>query len=218
MYQPAHFREDRLDVQHQFIQSNPLGHLVTAGPSGLIANPLPFFIVAAASPLGTLKGHLARANPQWQQLDSRQEALVIFHGVNCYITPSWYETKQETGKVVPTWNYVAVHVYGKPRVIEDPEWIAAQVTELTRRQEAALAEPWAVSDAPKNFVDAQIKAIVGIEMPINRIEGKWKVSQNRPERDQKRVIEGLRSAGSDVSCRMAELVTDRGGRRQLVSK
>jgi transcriptional regulator len=211
MYQPAHFREDRLDVQHHFIESNPLGHLVTSGATGLIANPLPFYIVAAASPLGTLKGHLARANPQWQQLDPRQEALVIFQGVNCYITPSWYETKRETGKVVPTWNYVAVHVYGKPRVIEDPDWIAAQVTELTRRQEAGRAEPWAVSDAPKTFIDAQIKAIVGIEIPIDRIEGKWKVSQNRPERDQKRVIEELRSAGGDISQRMAELVTNRGG-------
>ena len=214
MYQPAHFREDRLEVQHQFIHSNPLGHLVTSGATGLIANPLPFFIVTAASPLGTLRGHLARANPQWQQLDGRQEALVIFQGVNCYITPSWYEAKQETGKVVPTWNYVAVHVYGKPRVIEDPDWIAAQVTELTRRQEAGRTEPWAVSDAPKSFIDAQIKAIVGIEIPIDRIEGKWKVSQNRPERDQKRVIEELRSADSDISRRMAELVTDRGSSRQ----
>jgi transcriptional regulator len=209
MYQPAHFREDRLDVQHRFIENNPLGHLVSSGASGLIANPLPFFVVAAASPLGTLRGHLARANPQWQELDSRQEALVIFQGINCYITPSWYETKQETGKVVPTWNYAAVHVYGKPRVIEDSGWIAAQVTELTRRQEAARTEPWAVSDAPKLFIDAQIKAIVGIEIPIDRIEGKWKVSQNRPERDQKRVIEELRSAGSDTSRQMAELVTNR---------
>jgi transcriptional regulator len=214
MYQPAHFREERLDVQHQFIHNNPLGHLVTSGATGLIANPLPFFIVPAASPLGTLRGHLARANPQWQQLDCRQEALVIFQGVNCYITPSWYETKQESGKVVPTWNYVAVHVYGKPRVIEDPDWIAAQVTELTRRQEAGRAEPWAVSDAPERFIDAQIKAIVGIEIPIDRIEGKWKVSQNRPERDQKRVIEELRAADSDISRRMAELVTNRGGSRQ----
>ena len=214
MYQPAHFREDRLDVQHQFIENNPLGHLVSSGATGLIANPLPFFLMPAASPLGTLRGHLARANPQWQELDSRQEALVIFQGVNCYITPSWYETKQETGKVVPTWNYVAVHVYGKPRVIEDPDWIAAQVTELTRRQEAARTEPWAVSDAPKRFIDAQIKAIVGIEIPIDRIEGKWKVSQNRPEPDQKRVIEELRSAKSEASRRMAELVTNRGAGKQ----
>jgi len=214
MYQPAHFREDRLDVQHRFIDNNPLGHLVSWGATGLIANPLPFFVVAAASPLGTLRAHLARANPQWQQLDSRQDALVIFQGVNCYITPSWYETKQETGKVVPTWNYVAVHVYGRPRVIEDPDWIAAQVTELTHRQEANRAEPWAVSDAPKSFINAQIKAIVGIEIAIDRIEGKWKVSQNRPERDQKRLIEELRSAGSDTSRRMAELVTSRGANDQ----
>jgi transcriptional regulator len=214
MYQPAHFREDRLEVQHQFIHSNPLGHLVTLGATGLIANPLPFFIMTAASPLGTLRGHLARANPQWQQLDCRQEALVIFQGVNSYITPSWYEAKQETGKVVPTWNYVAVHVYGKPRVIEDPDWIAAQVTELTHRQEAGRTKPWAVSDAPKAFIDAQIKAIVGIEIPIDRIEGKWKVSQNRPERDQKRVIEELRAADSDISRQMADLVINRGGGRQ----
>lgn len=210
MYQPPHFREDRLDVQHDFIRSHPLAHFVTLAATGLIANPLPFFLVAGASPLGTLKGHLARANPQWRQLDGAQEALVIFQGVNCYITPSWYETKQETGKVVPTWNYAAVHVYGKPRIVDDPGWLAAQVTELTRRQEAALAAPWAVSDAPKEFIDAQIRAIVGIEIPIDRIEGKWKVSQNRPERDQKGVIKGLRSAGSESARQMAELVAHRG--------
>jgi transcriptional regulator len=214
MYQPPQFREDRLDVQHEFIASNPLGHLVTSGTTSLIANPLPFVLAASASPLGTLKGHLARANPQWQQMDAQQQALVIFQGINCYITPSWYETKQETGKVVPTWNYAAVHVYGKPRIIEDPDWLAAQIAELTRRQEAAFAEPWAVSDAPKSFIDAQIKAIVGIEIAIDRIEGKWKVSQNRPARDQRRVIEGLRSSGSDASRRMAELVANRSGNDQ----
>jgi len=204
MYQPAHFREDRLDVQHRFIDNNPLGHLVSWGATGLIANPLPFFVVAAASPLGTLRAHLARANPQWQQLDSRQDALVIFQGVNCYITPSWYETKQETGKVVPTWNYVMVQARGTAKLRDEVAWLTPQLNALTAEREATRAEPWSVSDAPADFIETQKRAIVGLEIEIARLEGKWKVSQNQPEANRRSV-----AAGFDMDERtreMAELV------------
>lgn len=210
MYQPPHFREDRLEVQHGLIRAHPLGMLVTNGSTGLVANPLPFVLDAAASPLGTLKAHLSRANGQWRDVDPALEALVIFQSVDAYVTPSWYETKRETGKVVPTWNYAVVQAYGRMTVVEDPDWLRRQIGELTAAQEAARPEPWAVDDAPAPFIAAQIKGIVGIEIEITRIEGKWKVSQNRPEADRLGVAAGLRSAGDDAARRMAEMVDAKG--------
>jgi transcriptional regulator len=210
MYQPPHFREDRLDVQHGLIRAHPLGMLVTNGSAGLVANPLPFVLDASASSLGTLKAHLSRANGQWRDVDSGQEALAIFQGVDAYVTPSWYETKRETGKVVPTWNYAIVQAYGRPRIVEDPDWLMRQIGELTAAQEAAQPEPWAVDDAPASFIAAQLKGIVGIEIEITRIEGKWKVSQNRPEADRRGVAEGLRALEGDASGAMAELVDAKG--------
>ena len=210
MYQPPHFREDRLDVQHGLIRAHPLGMLVTNGSAGLVANPLPFVLDASASSLGTLKAHLSRANGQWRDVASGQEALAIFQGVDAYVTPSWYETKRETGKVVPTWNYAIVQAYGRPRIVEDPDWLMRQIGELTAAQEAAQPEPWAVDDAPASFIAAQLKGIVGIEIEITRIEGKWKVSQNRPEADRRGVAEGLRALEGDASGAMAELVDAKG--------
>ncbi|RDI55075.1 FMN-binding negative transcriptional regulator [Microvirga subterranea] len=210
MYQPPHFREDRLQVQHGLIRAHPLGMLVTNGSSGLVANPLPFVLDAAASPLGTLKAHLSRANGQWRDLDPDQEVLTIFQGVDAYVTPSWYETKRETGKVVPTWNYAVVQAYGRMTVIDDPDWLRRQIGELTAAHEASRPEPWAVDDAPAPFIAAQIKGIVGIEIEITRIEGKWKVSQNRPETDRLGVAAGLRSIGDDAAHRMAEMVDAKG--------
>ena len=209
MYQPPHFREERLALQHALIRRFPLGLLVSAGPSGPMANPLPFVLDADASPRGTLRGHLARANPQWRELAG--EALVVFQGADGYVTPSWYATKRETGKVVPTWNYVMVQARGPVRVIEDEGWLREQIEALTRMQEGARAEPWAVDDAPAPFVAAQIRGIVGIEIEIARIEGKWKVSQNRPEADRRGVAAGLR-AEPDGDAR-AELVETFGGLR-----
>jgi transcriptional regulator len=206
MYQPQHFREDRLEIQHQFIRFHPLGLLVTAGRSGLLANPVPFVLDEAASPHGTLQAHLSRANPQWRDVQSGEEALVVFQGAGAYITPSWYETKRETGKVVPTWNYAIVQAYGRIAVMDDPAWVMRQVIALTTQQEAPFAEPWAVGDAPEDFVTAQLKGIVGIEIEITRIEGKWKASQNRPEADRKGVSEGLRRNADEASHKMAELV------------
>lgn len=205
MYQPPHFREDRLEVQHALIRAHPLGLLVTNGSTGLIANPIPMVIDPAASALGTLKAHLSRANEQWRVYDPGQEALVVFQGAEAYITPAWYETKKETGKVVPTWNYAIVQAYGRMTVRDDPDWLLRQVSEMTGLQEAAQPEPWAVGDAPASFVAAQLKGIVGIEIEITRIEGKWKVSQNRPESDRQGVAAGLRRFDDEARA-MAELV------------
>jgi transcriptional regulator len=210
MYQPPHFREDRLEIQHGLIRAHPLGMLVTTGATGLVANPLPFVLDSSASPLGTLKAHLSRANGQWREFDPAQEALAIFQGVEAYITPSWYETKRESGKVVPTWNYAIVQAYGRMTVIEDPAWLLRQIGELTAAQEAARPEPWAVDDAPAPFIGAQLKGIVGIEIEITRIEGKWKVSQNRPEADRRGVAAGLRALGDDEPRQMADLVDAKG--------
>lgn len=210
MYQPPHFREDRLEVQHALIRAHPLGLLVTNGKTGLLANPIPFVLDEAASPLGTLRAHLSRANPQWRDFDPEQEALVVFQGTETYITPSWYATKRETGKVVPTWNYAIVQAYGRMQVKDDPEWLLRQITAMTSAQEASRQEPWAVSDAPAEFLTAQMKGIVGVEIEISRIDGKWKVSQNRPEADRRGVAKGLRKAMTADALHMAELVDNRG--------
>lgn len=210
MYQPPHFREDDLAVQHALIGAHPLGLLVTFGSAGLEANPIPFVLDASASALGTLKAHLSRANAQWRNFDPEQEALVVFQGPETYITPSWYAAKREHGKVVPTWNYAIVQARGLLKVKDDPDWLRQQITAMTDLQEAPRAEPWAVGDAPASFVAAQLKGIVGVEIEITRIEGKWKVSQNRPEADRLGVSAGLRLSRDDASHRMAELVDARG--------
>jgi transcriptional regulator len=208
MYQPAHFREDRLDVQHALIAAHPLGILVTAGPAGLLANPVPFLIDPTAGDFGTLRAHVARANGHWQDLAAVTECLVVFQGADDYISPSWYASKREHGRVVPTWNYATVHCWGRPQVIHDSGWLRQQLDGLTALNEGRRAAPWAVHDAPADFVAAQIRGIVGIEIPIARIEGKWKVSQNRPEPDRAGVIAGL---GADGHTAMAELVAERAG-------
>jgi transcriptional regulator len=206
VYQPPHHREERLHVQQDLIRANPLGMLVTYGAAGLSANPIPFILDDSQGEFGCLQAHLARANPQWRDFDPKVEALVIFQGAQSYITPSWYPTKQATGKVVPTWNYVTVQVHGMMRVIEDTDWLRRQIDALTALKEQSRPLPWAVEDAPIPFIQAQLKGIVGIEIPISRIEGKWKISQNRPEADRAGVIEGLEATGDGVSRAMADLV------------
>jgi transcriptional regulator len=206
MYQPPAFREDRIEVQHDLIRAHPLALVVTAGPGGLMANSIPFLVDAGGSTNGTLRGHLARANPQWRELAAVDECLVVFQGPQEYITPSWYATKRETGKVVPTWNYAVVHAYGIMRVMDDEAWLRTQIGDLTRFNEAARTAPWAVTDAPKTFVDAMVRGIIGLEIEIARIEGKWKVSQNRPEADREGVVEGLRAEADERADAMAELV------------
>ena len=174
-----------------------------------MANWIPFLVDAGASELSILRGHLARANPQRHELATVEECLVVFQGPQEYITPSWYATKRETGKVVPTWNYVTVHAWGQPIMIEDPVWLRRQIDDLTRSREQARPAPWNVRDAPESFIAAQVQGIVGVEIAIARIEGKWKVSQNRPEADQLGIVSGLREAGQ-ASEPMATLVAERG--------
>lgn len=190
MYQPAHHREDRLEVQHGLIESHPFGLLISSGPEGLLANALPFLIQRMSGPLGTLQAHMARGNPQWQGLDG-QKVLTVFQGPQAYVSPSFYATKRETGKVVPTWNYAMVQARGVARLRPDPAWLDTQIAALTLRHEGSRTPAWAVSDAPRTFIESQLRGIVGIEIEIETIEGKWKVSQNRPEADRRGVVEGL---------------------------
>ena len=211
MYQPPHFREDDLGVQHALIRAHPLGLLITAGSGGIVANPLPFVLDAAEGPKGTLRVHLARANGQWREIGEGAPVLVVFQGAQAYVTPSWYRTKAETGKVVPTWNYAIVQVRGAARVVEDAAWLRSQIEALTAQHEGGRALPWHVGDAPEPFIAAQLRGIVGIEIEIAEIEGKWKVSQNRPEADREGVARGLRDEAPNPE--MLELVT-RYGERQ----
>lgn len=207
MYLPAAFREDRLETLHALIHAHRLGTLITAGPGGLLANLVPFTLLDFGEK-GTLRAHIAKANDQMEALHAGVETLVVFQGPEAYITPSWYVSKGEHGRVVPTWNYVVVQARGKPRLIDDPEWIRAQIDDLTKAQEGRRSTPWKVSDAPPPFIAGQIKAIIGVEIPILNIEGKWKVSQNRSAADRQGVEEGLEREG--INEEMAALVAQGG--------
>ncbi len=209
MYNPPHFQEERTDVLHQLIREHSLASVVTLGPDGLIANHVPLLLDPEPGPLGTLRGHVSRMNPQWRDSLPHISALAMFQGPSAYITPSWYRTREETGKVVPTYNYVVVHAHGPLRIYEDPELLLRNVRALTELHEAPLARRWSVEDAPADFIREQLKGIVGIEIPILRLEGKWKVSQNRVSADRQGVIEGLRDAGDPQSLAMADQVSSR---------
>ena len=208
MYQPLPHRQEQLEAQHALIRAHPLGLLVSHGAEGLEANSIPFLIDPQASRLGTLQAHMARANGQWRNLSEASEVLVVFQGADHYITPSWYQTKRETAKVVPTWNYVMVQARGRPRVIDDPAWLRKQIEALTNANERPRAAPWAVGDAPDDFIAMQIKAIVGLEIEIADIAGKWKASQNRPAADRLGVVAGLEELGDEASRAMAGIVRD----------
>ena len=213
MYQPPHFRQDDQSAQHALIRAFPLGLLITCATDGPVANPVPFQLVEDTGEKGVLRCHLARANDQWRSISEGSPALAVFQGADSYITPSWYETKRETGKVVPTWNYATVQVRGPARLVEDADWLLRHVSALTDRHEAGRSEPWAVTDAPEAYVKAQLKGIIGIEIEIATIAGKWKVSQNRPAADSAGVADGLTEAsapapGSSSGAAMAEMVRD----------
>jgi transcriptional regulator len=197
VYIPAHFNEDRADVLHDLIRSAGLATLVSMTADGLIASHAPMMLDPGPAPYGTLIGHLAKANPHARAADAGVQTLVIFQGPDGYITPSYYAAKREHGKVVPTWNYTAVHAYGTLEVFDDPALLLGVVTRLTERNEVLRAQPWAVSDAPADFVQGMLRGIVGIALPIVRLEGKVKMSQNRPAADITGVIEGLRTDGQD---------------------
>ncbi len=207
MYAPKHFEETRIDVMHALIEEHALGTLVTMGPDGLGADHIPFEIAPPTpeAPFGTLRGHVARANKVWQQ--DGQDAMVVFQGASAYITPGWYEEKRASGKVVPTYNYAVVHAHGSLRTIEDPAWLLGLLGRLTTKYEGARAMPWKVEDAPREYIETLLKAIVGIEIPVQRMQGKWKVSQNRPLQDRLNIAEGL--AAQSGSAAMAELVRPR---------
>ena len=209
MYQPPHFRIEDRETMLDAIRAHPLGLLVTAGPGGLVANPVPF-ILAGDGERTLLRCHLARPNAQWREIAAGAQTMVVFQGVDRYVTPSWYATKRESGKVVPTWNYVMVQVRGPARVTDDPEWLMTQISALTDMHEGPRAEPWAVSDAPADFVRAQARGIVGVEIEAAEIAGKWKVSQNRNEADRDGVAAGLRAEPDAAAEAMAALVAARG--------
>ena len=197
MYVQEHFREEREETLHEFIRAFPFATLVTSAPAGPEATHIPL-VLDATSGGCVLRGHMARANPHWRYLGEGADALAIFLGPHAYVSPQWYPSKQTDGKVVPTWNYAAVHAHGSLRAVSDKAWLLANVTALTQQQEGAFAEPWAVSDAPADYVDKMLGAIVGVELVVTRLEGKWKLSQNRTgvDRDGARVGLAARDGAS----------------------
>lgn len=209
VYIPKQFEEPRIEVMHELIRAHPLATLVTHSPSGLNANHIPLHLSESPASYGTLLGHIARANPLFNEIAEGIETLAIFHGPNVYITPSWYATKKETGKVVPTWNYAVVHAYGVLRVVDNASWLRTQLDALTDHNEASFPEPWAVSDAPADHIERIMAAIVGVEMVITKLLGKWKVSQNQPTQNQIGVISGLKASGLAESEAMVALVEAR---------
>jgi len=206
MYLPTQFKEDSVPAMHAAIAQARIGTLVTIGEDGMEASHVPMLIDAEPTPYGTLRGHVSKGNPQWRRTKTDVPALAMFLGPNTYITPSWYETKRQTGKVVPTWNYVAVHAYGTVRFFDGADELLALVTRLTRTHEGKRAAPWAVSDAPADFIQSQLKGIVGFELPVVRLEGKWKMSQNRSAEDRAGVVEGLRREGGIEEKVVADIV------------
>jgi transcriptional regulator len=190
MYLPAHNRENRLEVQHQLIEAHPLGLLVSMGSLRPVANAIPFLLDRRRGSFGILQAHMARANDQWRSLD-QQNVLVVFQGIETYVSPALLETKRVSGKVVPTWNYAMVQVEGVASVQTEAKWLDAQIRALTNKQEQSQEQPWSVSDAPASYIGSQLRGIVGVEIAITAIHGKWKVSQDEPDIDRKSVSKGL---------------------------
>ena len=208
MYIPTANSDTRLPVLHQMMAEHPLAAVVTLGTGGLIATHMPLVLEDDGSEFGLLKGHVSRANPQWRDLTPGIDALAIFAGPQHYISPNWYPGKLEDGREVPTWNYVVVHAYGPLRIVEDGTWMLAHLNSLVTTHEAISPIPWKVSDAPADFIAGQMKGIVGFEIPIRRLEGKWKVSQNRNEPDRMGAMQGLTQLGRPESNVMAGLIAE----------
>ncbi len=205
MYQPNLFRVDDVAQMHTLMRARPFAALVSAGELGLYASHLPT-VLKDEGTYGVVECHLARPNPHCKELAEVREALMIFQGAEGYITPNWYPSKAATGKVVPTWNYAVVHAYGRPEVVNDADWLRRHVTELTAQQEKTASKPWAVSDAPESFVSAMLRGIVGFRFPIARLEGKWKMSQNREMWDREGVVRGLRERRQGDDLEVADYV------------
>jgi len=215
MYIPRHFRQQEARELHGLMRAHPLATLITHGDRGLTANHMPLLFDAAAGAHGVLRGHVARANPLWRDAGSGCPALALFHGPDAYVSPGWYPSKRDDPRVVPTWNYAVVHVHGTLSAVEDRAWLRTLVTALTAAHEASRREPWQVDDAPPEYVEQLLGAIVGLELAVTRIEGKWKLSQNRPPADRAGVAAGLRAeagaAGTDLADRV--VAADASGRR-----
>lgn len=190
------------------IRAHPFATLVAVGTAGLVANHFPLMLRPDAGEFGMLQGHMAKANPAWQGIDPELDTLAIFQGSHHYVTPSWYPSKAAHGKVVPTWNYAVVHAYGPVRIMDDPTWLAAHLKALTSTQESGRETPWEMSDAPADYLEKQIKGIVGFEIPIRRLEGKWKMSQNRNADDRHGVVEGLAAEGTEMADEVARNIAD----------
>ena len=208
MYLPDHFRVEDVPEMHALMRARPFAALVSAGPAGLYASHLPT-VLKDDGPCGVIECHLARANPHCRDLAEGSEALMIFQGAESYITPNWYPSKAVDGKVVPTWNYAVVHATGRPEVVKDKAWLLRHVGELTAQQEKTEAKPWALSDAPDSYIDVMLRGIVGFRFVITRLEGKWKMSQNRDAEDSKGVVRGLNARATGDDREVAELVARR---------
>jgi transcriptional regulator len=208
MYRPDDFRVDDVSEMHALMRARPFATLVSSGSAGLFASHLPT-VLKDEGPCGVIECHLARPNPHCKDLAEGNEALMIFQGPEGYITPNWYPCKAQHGKAVPTWNFAVVHAYGRPEVMKDKDWLLQHVTELTAQQESSEAKPWAPSDAPATYIDVMLRRIVGFRFAITRLEGKWKMSQNREVQDRVGVVKGLsaRVAGEDLE--IAEVVSRR---------
>jgi transcriptional regulator len=209
LYEPPLHRNENLPDLHALIKERVFGLMISNGAEGLVASSVPFVLDTAGTELGTLKVHLARANSQWRDLEASPDVLIVFQGHDHYITPSWYETKRETGKVVPTWNYTMVQAKGRAKVMDDA-WLGQQIEELTQALEQRREHSWAVGDAPADFIAMQRRAIVGLEIEILDIRGKWKTSQNRNAADREGVVAGLEAMGDEDSRAMAGIVRDTG--------
>jgi transcriptional regulator len=206
LYIPKHYQETDLRVLHALIDAHPFAAWVTVGAAGLIVNHIPFLFDADRGQYGTLVGHVAKANPVWRELAPDKPSVVIFQGPHSYISPSWYPSKQQDGKVVPTWNYAVVHAHGVPRIIHEREWLLRLVQRLTVKHESGREVPWSVADAPAEFIARNLEAIVGIEIPITALEGKWKMSQNQPLANRLGVVAGLRASTDPQAETVAQLV------------
>lgn len=211
MYLQKHFEESDVATMHALIRAQPLATWVTQADGELLVNHVPLLLQAGEGPNGTLCGHLPRANPAASAFSKTADSVFVFHGPQAYITPGWYASKREHGKVVPTWNYAVVHAHGMPRIVDDAAWLREHLEALTRENESGEATPWQVSDAPDDYIAQLMKTLVGIEIPIRKLVGKWKVSQNRPAADRQGVVAGLMARGDDASAEMAALVRERLG-------
>lgn len=211
MYLPKHFEEQSTEALHALMTEHPLGTFIAQAEDKLLVNHVPFLLDAGRGQYGTLVAHVARANPVWKALANRAESIVVFQGPQAYVSPSWYPSKKESGKAVPTWNYAVVHAHGVPNAIEDKKWLLEHVGTASERYEAAQERPWRLTDAPSEYIEAMLGAIVGIEIPISKLVGKFKVSQNRPKEDKIGVVTALQYGGSEYEEAMANFISRRIG-------